>query len=87
MEATCSSEASVDFQRTTQRYISEDKTLHNHRCENLKSYMNERSLDNKRCGIFVEGLRKTTKENSASWVHGPLKGYGTKRPCVLVLVY
>jgi hypothetical protein len=33
MEAICSSETSVDFQRTT-----EDSTLHNHRCENLKSY-------------------------------------------------
>jgi hypothetical protein len=29
----------VDIQRTTQRYIPEDRTLHNHRCENLKSYM------------------------------------------------
>jgi hypothetical protein len=27
MEATCSSEMSVDFKRTTRRYISEDKTL------------------------------------------------------------
>jgi hypothetical protein len=35
----CSSETSVDFQRTTQRYTPEDRTLHNHRCENLKSYM------------------------------------------------
>jgi hypothetical protein len=38
-EATCSSETSVDFQRTTQCYIAEDRTLHTHRCENLKSYM------------------------------------------------
>jgi hypothetical protein len=38
MEATCSSETSVDFQRTTRRYIPEDRTLHNHWCENLKSY-------------------------------------------------
>jgi hypothetical protein len=30
-----SSETSVDFQRTTRHYISEDSTLHNHRCENL----------------------------------------------------
>jgi hypothetical protein len=28
----------VDFQRTTWHYIPEDGTLHNHRCENLKSY-------------------------------------------------
>jgi hypothetical protein len=38
MEAIWSSETSVDFQRTTQRYIPEHSTLHNRRCENLKSY-------------------------------------------------
>jgi hypothetical protein len=38
MEGTCSSETSVDFQRTTQHYIPEARALHNHRCENLKSY-------------------------------------------------
>jgi hypothetical protein len=38
MEATCSSETSVDFQRITRCYIRKDRTLHNHRCENLKSY-------------------------------------------------
>jgi hypothetical protein len=38
MEAICSSETSVDAQRTTRCYIPEDGTLHNHRCENLKSY-------------------------------------------------
>jgi hypothetical protein len=38
MEAICSSVTSVCFQRTTQCYISEDGTLHNYRCENLKSY-------------------------------------------------
>jgi hypothetical protein len=38
MEATCSSETSVDFERTTRRSISEDRTLRNHR-ENLKSYI------------------------------------------------
>jgi hypothetical protein len=27
------------FQLTTRRYIPEDSTLHNHRCENLKSYI------------------------------------------------
>jgi hypothetical protein len=37
IEATCSSETFVDFQQTTRRYIPEDKTLHNHRCENLNS--------------------------------------------------
>jgi hypothetical protein len=38
MEAIFSSETSVDIQRTTQRYIPEDRTLHNQRCENLESY-------------------------------------------------
>jgi hypothetical protein len=38
MEAICSSETSVDFQRTTRRYTPEDSTLYNNRCENLKSY-------------------------------------------------
>jgi hypothetical protein len=38
MEATFSSETSVDFQRPTRR-IPEDRKLHNHRCENLKSYI------------------------------------------------
>jgi hypothetical protein len=33
-----SSETSVNFQRTTRRYIPENGTLHIHRCENLKSY-------------------------------------------------
>jgi hypothetical protein len=39
IEAIRSSETSVDFQRTTRRYIPEYSTLHNHRCENLKSYI------------------------------------------------
>jgi hypothetical protein len=39
MEEACSSETSVDFQRTTLRYNPEDKTVDNHRWENLKSCM------------------------------------------------
>jgi hypothetical protein len=38
MEAICSSETSIDTQRTTLRYIPEDDTLHNHSSEKLKSY-------------------------------------------------
>jgi hypothetical protein len=41
MEATCSSETSVDSQWTTRRCISEERTLLNHSCQNLKS-CNER---------------------------------------------
>jgi hypothetical protein len=35
---TCYSKTSVDFQQTTWRYIPENRALHNHHCENLKSY-------------------------------------------------
>jgi hypothetical protein len=35
--AIFSSETSVDFERITCRYTPEDSTLHNHRCQNLKS--------------------------------------------------
>jgi hypothetical protein len=34
MEATFSFEKSVEFQRTTRRFMPEDRTRHNHRCEN-----------------------------------------------------
>jgi hypothetical protein len=36
MEAICSSETSVGFQRTTRRYIPDDITIRIYRCENLK---------------------------------------------------
>jgi hypothetical protein len=39
MEAICSSETSANFQRTTRRDVPQDRTLYNHRCENLKSYL------------------------------------------------
>jgi hypothetical protein len=45
MEATCTYETTVDFQRTTRPYIPEDRTLHNHRCENLKPYMVNNTLE------------------------------------------
>jgi hypothetical protein len=39
METIYSTETSVDFQRATRRYIPEDRTIRNHRCENLKSHI------------------------------------------------
>jgi hypothetical protein len=39
MEAICFSETSVSSQQTTRRHIPEEHTLHNHHCENLKSYI------------------------------------------------
>jgi hypothetical protein len=34
-DVICSSETSVDHQRSTRRYIPENRTLHKHRCENV----------------------------------------------------
>jgi hypothetical protein len=52
MEAACSSETSVAFQRTPRRYTPADVNFHNQRCENLKSYnklrMKERGREKKR---------------------------------------
>jgi hypothetical protein len=39
-EAIYSSKTLVDFQQTTRRDIPEDLTLHDHGCENRKSYIN-----------------------------------------------
>jgi hypothetical protein len=39
MEEICFSDMSVDFKRTTRRYFPEERTIHDHRCENLKSYL------------------------------------------------
>jgi hypothetical protein len=40
MEATYSSEPSVDFQRTARHYTSENRIGNIHRSENFKSYIN-----------------------------------------------
>jgi hypothetical protein len=40
IEAICSSETSIDFHGTSRSYIPKDRTLHTHRCENFKSYVN-----------------------------------------------
>jgi hypothetical protein len=61
MEATCFSEMSVDFPRTTQRYIPEDSTLQNRRCEILKSYMAVISLS---CLAYVIGFETAKLEYS-----------------------
>jgi hypothetical protein len=38
-EAACSSETSVEFQRTTRRYIQDGVIIHNHCFENIKPYI------------------------------------------------
>jgi hypothetical protein len=40
MDVMCSSETSAGFQCSKRRYIPKDRTLRNHRCDNLRSYMN-----------------------------------------------
>jgi hypothetical protein len=40
IEATFSSETSIDFQRTTRLYIPEDGTVHIDRCQNLRACTN-----------------------------------------------
>jgi hypothetical protein len=44
MEATCSSETSMDFQRTTRRYIPVCRNLHNQGCENFRPYVSHGRL-------------------------------------------
>jgi hypothetical protein len=39
MEAILSLETFVNFKRNTRSYITDDSTLHNQSCENLKSYI------------------------------------------------
>jgi hypothetical protein len=62
MEAICSSEMSVDFQRTTRRYIREGRTLHNHRCENHKSYKHRDCTKN---AVLVRKLGGAKVKSSA----------------------
>jgi hypothetical protein len=52
-------ETSVDFHRTTLRYVPEDKTLHNRRCDFLRSY--NRSL------LRAEVVVTVTMNTAAIW--------------------
>jgi hypothetical protein len=60
MDATRSSEKSVDFQRATWCYIPEDRTLRNHLCENLKSYMMNEIFNN----FIVKVLKSKTPHST-----------------------
>jgi hypothetical protein len=55
MEATWSSETSDNFPRITRHCIPEDTTLHNHRCENLRSIV-QKEVDHTEGGNFIETL-------------------------------
>jgi hypothetical protein len=60
MEETCSSETSVELQRTTWRYNIEDRT-HDHRCENLDSYIN--------CTIISQTKSDFNPFANACWIY------------------
>jgi hypothetical protein len=55
----------VDFQRTIGRYIPEDSTLHNHRCENLKS-----------CMFIICSGKLTVAQGSQHTMREDMKGSG-----------
>jgi hypothetical protein len=57
MEATCPSETSIDFQRATRRYIPEDRTLHNHRCENLRFHIRKITSRHFEIRIVLKGTQ------------------------------
>jgi hypothetical protein len=66
VEATCSSETSVNFQHITCRYIPEDRTLRKYCYENLKSYLdNNISVRRHTSSIHVSASQPST----APFVH------------------
>jgi hypothetical protein len=68
MEATCFSESSVDFRRTTRGHIPEDITLHNHCFDSLKSNsssMNCTPVDINVTRIWWRGLDTMKKRRNA----------------------
>jgi hypothetical protein len=60
MVATCSSETSAEFERTTRRYIPEDNTLHNHCRENLKNVNFLPHIKLCLLHLFCDGLSRNT---------------------------
>jgi hypothetical protein len=62
MDAPCSSDASVNFQRTTRRCIPEDRSVCNHRWEDLKPY----SLK-----LFSEYLLASLMEQGSQEIYAP----------------
>jgi hypothetical protein len=77
IEATCSSEKSVDFQRTAWWYVAEDKTLHNYLCENLKSYLFDGFVIARICTKRLHSSQEFLKLNN--------KYYRSERPQINVI--
>jgi hypothetical protein len=72
MDTICSSETSVVFQRSTPSYMAEDTNLHNHCCDNLKSYTLAASfkLNHKR-KIFYNSVGSEQQKRKNSSEHKP----------------
>jgi hypothetical protein len=71
MEDTWSSKTLVDLQWTTWHYIPEDRTLHNHCGENLKSYIGSEDIKiRKKWWQETEEERK--KKETGDSVHQPI---------------
>jgi hypothetical protein len=58
MKAILSSETSVHFTRSTRRHIPKDDILHNHRCENLKSYIESTHFHIRKASTFSNSSAK-----------------------------
>jgi hypothetical protein len=55
-----STETSVDFERTTRRYIPEHRILHNYRCDNshpTNEYLSDQNLRVERLKRFLKTLQ------------------------------
>jgi hypothetical protein len=66
MEGVCSSETSVDTQRTTRRYITEVDTLYDQFCFKNRSNFNE---PQKQIGEFLEHDSKDIDYISVIYLH------------------
>jgi hypothetical protein len=74
----------VGWQRTTRCYIPEESTLHNHRCENLKSYR----MDKCSCIYRLLSNRPTARRLGVVALSGPRRAVGKRKviPCPLSLL-
>jgi hypothetical protein len=84
MEATCSTETSVDFQGTIRSYIPEDRTLHNDNCGNIKSNALNCVLYSSKCWhLFVQqsGVVMASVGGYISISRGLVHTYGYRSKC------
>jgi hypothetical protein len=84
MEVICSSETSIEFRRTVWRYNPEDGTLHNRRCENLRSYNDivvNRALSKVGISYTPFHLRSVSRLRDSFCPSGGPRGFDLKGIC------